>query len=101
MRRAMDTLPNGSAPPWTSHWSGRLILGTVVVLCAALVYSAHAATPIYVTPDVPTREVLGGSDLLSWIGYMYDGVAYTPAFLVPGNPALADIHRMDKVANWL
>src|SRR5262249_51661804 len=39
--------------------------------------------------------------LLSWVAYRFDGVAYTPVLTLPGNPALADIHRMDKVANWL
>jgi hypothetical protein len=61
----------------------------------------RAATPVYVTPDVPTLETLGGTNLLPWQIVKYDGLAYTPALLLPGNPTVGDIHRMDKIANWL
>jgi hypothetical protein len=61
----------------------------------------RAATPVYITPDVPTHETLGGTDLLPWQIVKYDGVAYTVALSIPGNPAVGDIHRMDKIANWL
>jgi hypothetical protein len=68
---------------------------------ALLIPPARAATPVYVTPDVPTRETLGGTDVLPWEIVKYDGLAYTPALFIPGNPAVGDIHRMDKIANWL
>lgn len=70
----------------------------VLVLAPAV---SFAATPVYVSPDVPTLETLGGTNLLSWVAYKYDGVAYAPALTVPGNPRLADIHRMDKSGNFL
>jgi hypothetical protein len=63
--------------------------------------AAFAATPVYITPDVPTFETLGGTNLLPWQIVKYDGLAYAVALTIPGSPAVGDIHRMDKIANWL
>jgi hypothetical protein len=75
------------------------------LVASAILAFAHgldtAATPVYITPDVPTLETLGGTNLLPWQIVKFDGVAYTIALTIPGNPAVGDIHRMDKIANWL
>lgn len=62
---------------------------------------AGAATPLYVAPDVPTNETLGGTTLLPWQIYRYDALAYAPVLSIPGKPTLADIHGLDKAGDWL
>ncbi|UCF68724.1 MAG: hypothetical protein JSV80_05400, partial [Acidobacteriota bacterium] len=63
--------------------------------------AALAANPVWVTPDVPTAESLGGTNLLPWEIYRYDAVSYTPVLSVPGNPDLNGIHKMDLPGDWL
>ena len=77
----------------------RLLLFVVALAVAAVV--AHAGTPVWVTPDVPTDETLGGLTLLPWEIYRYDGVAYTLELSVPGSPDLNAIHRLDDAGDWL
>jgi len=72
-------------------WIGSLAVATHV----------GAASPIYVVPDVPTHETLGGTDVQYWQLYKYDTLSYTSVFSVPGSPLLADIHRMDAPGSWL
>lgn len=62
---------------------------------------AHAATPVWVTPDVPTTEGLNGTTLLPWEIYRYDGVSYAVALSVPGSPDLDAIHKLDAPGDWL
>jgi hypothetical protein len=50
---------------------------------------------------VPTDEALSGNTLLPWEIWKYDGVAYTPAHTVPGDPDLNAIHKMDLPGDWL
>jgi hypothetical protein len=72
------------------------------LLLAAVAGSvAYAATPVWITPDVPTTEALNGTTLLPWEIYRYDGASYTPVLSVPGNPDLNAIHKMDLVGDWL
>jgi hypothetical protein len=54
-----------------------------------------------VTPDVPTDETVSGNQLLPWQIWKYDGVGYTPALSVPGNPDLNAIHKLDVPGDWL
>jgi len=75
-----------------------LVAGAILTLAHG---DARAAVPVYITPDVPTHETLGGTDLLPWQIVKYDGLAYTVALTIPGNPTVGDIHRMDTIANWL
>ncbi len=60
-----------------------------------------AATPVWVTPDVPTDETLSGFTLLPSEIYKYDGGSYTLALSVPGAPDLDAIHKMDTFGDWL
>ncbi len=73
----------------------------LVPLFAAAGCIALAANPVWVTPDVPTAEGLGGTNLLPWEIYRYDGVSYTPVLSVPGNPDLNGIHKLDLPGDWL
>jgi len=77
----------------------RLLL--YVALAGAVCAPAHAQTPVWVTPDVPTTETLSGNQMLPWEIWKYDGLGYTPAFSVPGNPDLHAIHKMDVAGDWL
>ncbi len=61
----------------------------------------RAATPVYVTPDVPTTENLGGTTLLPWKVYRYDAIGYVPVLTVPGSPTIDAIHKMDSPGDWL
>jgi hypothetical protein len=76
-----------------------------LLLCLAVLGAggilAHGATPVWVTPDVPTTEALNGTTLLPWEIYRYDGVAYTPVLSVPGSPDLNAIHKLDTPGDWL
>jgi hypothetical protein len=84
----------------TRSWLQRVVaLPFLLVVASGPAYSA--TPPIYVSPDVPTHETLGGTDVLYWQFYKYDAIAYTSVFAVPGNPLLADIHRLDAPGSWL
>jgi hypothetical protein len=63
--------------------------------------AAHAATPVWITPDVPTDETLSGSSMMPWEIWKYDGASYTLALSVPGNPDLNAIHKLDLAGDWL
>lgn len=77
------------------------IAGALLAQAAAIAALYAAPPPIYLVPDVPTRETLGGTDLLGWKPCRFDGLTYTPVFSIPGNPLVADIHRMDAPNSWL
>lgn len=77
----------------------RLLLSIALVGGGCLL--AHAATPVWITPDVPTDESLSGNLLRPWEIWKYDGTGYTPAHTVPGDPDLNAIHKMDLPGDWL
>jgi hypothetical protein len=77
----------------------RLTLTLLVVGAGCL--AAHGQTPVWVTPDVPTNETLSGNQMLPWEIWKYDGLGYTPALSVLGNPDLHAIHKMDLPGDWL
>jgi hypothetical protein len=73
---------------------------------AALFLAAPAvwgASPLYVTPDVPTNSSVSPTTMMPWQIFRYDGAgpSYTLVFTVPGNPHLDGIHKMDGVGDWL
>ncbi len=77
-------------------------ISLLFLLMAAVAGSfAYTATPVWVTPDVPTTETLNGTTLLPWEIYRYDGASYTLALSVPGTPDLNAIHKMDLPGDWL
>lgn len=75
---------------------------TLLALLLLAGLPARAATPIYVTADVPTLES-GGTELAPWQIYRYDAVGptYTLQLTVPGAPHLDAIHKLDVPASWL
>jgi len=77
----------------------RLLLFLVAMGVVCL--PAHAQTPVWVTPDVPTDETVSGNQLLPWQIWKYDGLGYIPALSVPGDPDLNAIHKMDVPGDWL
>ncbi len=79
----------------------RRALSIFVVWSLAITF-AGAATPLFVTPDVPT-VTSGGVELLPWQIFRYDaaGANYTLELNVPGTPALDAIHKLDEPGGWL
>lgn len=77
----------------------RLLLLLVVLGAGSL---AHALSPIYITPDVPT-VIPAGPTLLPWTIYRYStpGPVYAPVLVVLGNPFIDGIHKMDAFGDWL
>ena len=64
---------------------------------------ARAASPVLVSPDVPTDETASGTTILPWQISEYDaaGPSYTLTFTVPGDPILDAIEKMDTPRDWL
>jgi len=63
----------------------------------------YAASPLYLSPDVPTTEAATLTTLLPWGVVRYDGSvpAYAPFFTTPGMPVLDAIHKLDGKSDWL
>jgi hypothetical protein len=78
----------------------RTLLLCTIGLCLAVPWT-RAASPIYVSADVPTDA--SGSGFLPSQAVLYDGgvPSYTVALTVPGNPQLDAIHKMDGKGSWL
>jgi hypothetical protein len=79
----------------------RSLLFTLAIVAATT--GAPAATPIYVTPDVPTDPALVPVTLLPWqvLRYTVLPVSYTPVAGFAGTPAVDGIHKLDKPGAWL
>ncbi len=75
------------------------LLVAVLVACEP----AGAASPVFVSPDVPTTETASATTILPGQISRYDGTvpSYTLSFTVPGDPAVDAIHRMDAPGDWL
>jgi hypothetical protein len=75
----------------------------VLLLALALAWTpALGATPVWVTPDVPTDETSSGAQVLPWQIFRYGlPPGYVFELSIPGDPALDAIERMDKPKNWL
>lgn len=65
--------------------------------------AAMAATPIYITPDVPTTETATATTLLPWqiVRYATPGPTYTLVLTVPGDPHIDAIQKLDAPGGWL
>ena len=79
----------------------RVLVGLLLIVAA--VAAAHAASPLYVCPDVPTDETASGTTLLPWKIARYDGgvPAYGNVLGIPGDPNVDAIHKLDAPASWL
>ena len=77
-----------------------LALLTLIAAAGSLV---HGASPLYVTPDVPTTVTVGGTTLLPWQIFRYDasGPTYTLALTVPGQAEIDAIHKLDAPGAWI
>jgi hypothetical protein len=76
----------------------------VLLACAALLGSAaRAASPLYVSPDVPTDETVSGFTILPWDIFRYVGVvpSYAPGFTVAGSAVIDALHKQDGKDDWL
>jgi len=64
---------------------------------------ARAASPVLVSPDVPTDETASATTILPWQVSEYDstGPGYTLTFTVPGDAILDAIEKMDTPGDWL
>jgi hypothetical protein len=80
----------------------RTLLICTIGLCLAVPW-ARAASPIYVSADVPTDETASGTTILPSEAVLYDGSVpgYAVALTVPGNPQIDAIHKMDGLGSWL
>ncbi len=78
----------------------RLLVFCVVLGLAGSL--AEAATPLYISSDVPTTDSVTLTTMLESQIYRYTvPVAYTLTLSIAGNPKLDGIHKMDKPKNWL
>lgn len=73
----------------------------ILVAIVAVATLLPAATPIYISADVPTTTPVG--TLQPWQIFRYDlpGPTYTLILSVPGNPQLDGIQKMDAPGDWL
>ena len=77
----------------------RCLLRTLVIAAAAS--AVQAATPIYLSPDVPTD--LTPPTILPWTiaRYVAGPPAYAIVLGIPGSPHVDAIHKLDKPGAWL
>jgi hypothetical protein len=70
------------------------------VLC--MLASPVAAQPVYVTPDVPT-DPDGPATYRPWdvVRHVPGPGPYSLALVLPGDPAIDALHKMDRPGNWL
>ena len=78
----------------------RLLLFSAVLTVTSVVW---AAKPVFITPDVPTDESLGGTTILPDEVLKYTGVSFLLQGLgvLPANTHLDGIHKLDKLGDWL
>lgn len=71
-----------------------LLLGTTV--------SVFGQSAVYVSPDVPTRPD-GPPFYRPWdvVEHVGGAVPYSLEFVVPGDPAIDALHKMDRPGSWL
>jgi hypothetical protein len=74
-----------------------------LALAVAAGPAPHAASPLYVCPDVPTTETASSTTLLPWTVARYDGSgpAYASVLTIPGNAAVDGMHKLDAPGSWL
>jgi hypothetical protein len=74
-----------------------------LALAVAVGPPLHATSTLYVCPDVPTTETASSTTLLPGTVSRYDasGPAYAPVFVLPGNPSIDGIHKLDASGSWL
>jgi hypothetical protein len=80
-----------------------LLFAFTVALALSAATLARAASPVLVSPDVPTDETASATTILPWQISEYDaaGPGYTLTFTVPGDPILDAIEKMDTPGDWL